>query len=553
MFILVLLTLFAIGTFGIVHADGNSGSSNSGSGSDDSCTVDSDCDSDELCISGECEDSFDDDRTMIVPNGCSKAVISLESQKECESIGRVAVAKYKTDCSYEIECEDAPSVDPTSLASNTNAGAIPNSGAVPNYNAPARPIASSAGYAVSTCVTPELQKEFNELMMRLREKMSKNEDEDVTELKQKIERLSAKIRQANAECNRARTSDDSSSATATGIKCQVPLELRTELEKAWADYKIMLESPEDEDMTAIRSRISQITEKIESYRANCKERTEDIDSERCNIPKDYLSELEKLYKEYYGGSRSGQNDDSAQKETIKTMIEDYEEKIKHIREGCKRFLVNDDINTEDIAKYYTDKFSEVSDIEDSQAQIEKLKDLRKEIDQTIRELIQQRKKLNFNNDLSGMVDEVTFTSEGVQVGDESTGSSEIEIETEVEGSTVSISTENDSVIIEQEGLRVDTKSVAITKNGVAIDGTNLKIPPSKLLEVKSLEQNRERIQNLKLEKKDDKIFYRAEFEAKKRFLGIFPATADQSVEVDAETGIVTEDKPWWTSISTDAK
>jgi hypothetical protein len=556
---LFIFMLFMILVVGFVHAESNnSGSGNddtpecvldsdcdadelcisgecedndsTGSGSTDSCTVDSDCDSDELCISGECEDSFDDNSTDDDSDDvCACPVGYTQEGEVCYPQCHYSTPRCNAPA---VKCDDSDR-DPPIIVPNPSIGPAPT---------------------FSCAVDPELQKEFNDLVKKLREKSTNTAaDVDLTELKQKLARLIIKMREAKMNCKNDTTNNTfSGTGVAVGIRCQVPADLQNELSKALDAYKKLLETQEsgaaDVDLDSAKKRINELTVKISNYRRSC---ASDIVPGQCTVPDEYFKELEKLYKEYRDLEKSAQAS-GERIELVKRMINDYENKIKDIKSKCTKLNIDKDVQAADLSEYYSGKFSEISEIADTDTQLEKLKDLRKEIDETIKDLIQQKKKLKFE-DLSGMVDEVTVNADSIDVGDTSTDSTDVEIETEVEGEAVSVSTTDDSVVIEQDGLSVDTDSVEINKDGLSLDGTSVKVAPNKLLEVKSLEKNRERITGLKLEKREDKIYYRAEFEAKKRVLGFIPATATQSVEIDAETGVVVEDKPWWASISSDAK
>lgn len=467
--------------------------------------------------------------------GCPVVDVPEDFKSKCDEKSGTVVVRYDANCNAKFYCIERPLIGPPVPA--------PSVGIAPSLTpAPIRDCE----------VDPALVREFNDIVKQLRERTTNARDEDNSALKQKLARLTMMIREQKQKCAGTTNSQDvAPQGVAVGVNCRVPPELQKELLDAWNAYRELLKSPNDVDLTAAKRRISDVTLKISEYRKTC---AADIVPGQtgavCVIPEDLMKRLEVLYKQYSDLEKSMQASQE-QLENIKKMINDLEKQLLEYRARCTRLPIDSGTTTANIAKYYAQRISDISS-DNPDEQLAKLKELRAEVDETLKDLIEQRKSMKFE-ELSEMVDEITLKPGSVEIGDAVAQTADVEIQTEVEGSTVSVSTKEDSVVINQDGLVVEASEVSVSNSGLSVEGSQI-VPPNRLLAVKVLERNKERIQKLKLERREASLVYNAQLQAKMKVLGIIPVMAQQTVTVNAETGeVVTQEKPWWTSISTNAK
>lgn len=478
--------------------------------------------------------------------GCPIVDVPSDISKKCESTGASVVVKYDPNCNAKFFCKyDSVGI----VQNNTNITGngsviIGNTGSVQTPNA--------------VCpVDPELIKEFNSLVKQLREKsINSARDEDTTQLRQKIARLSVLITQQKNSCTRANVVSPQT-GIAVGIRCDVPENLRKKLEDAWENYRQLLKSSNDVDLDSAKMRINQITLEIQEYRKKCMKDILPANSDvasgnsadiACEIPESLLKELEVLYKQYNDLQKSMQPSQQ-QLEEIKKKIDSLEKRLRLLRVRCNRLPIDNSTNFSQLSQYYAERLSEfVSNNPD--VNIERLREIRMEIDENIKEMIAQRRRLRMN-EVSEIVDRIKVTPNSVSVGDSFLKSEDVSIETQVDGSTVAVSSNGESVIVTQNGLTASASEVDVSENGIVVGESNI-VAPGRLLEIRTLQRNRDRIRELTLTRNEDKIVYNAKVDARRKILGIVPATAKQEVIVDAVTGeVIKQNKPWWTAISTD--
>ena len=399
-------------------------------------------------------------------------------------------------------------------------------------------------------------------MIDLNKQLTDANQDTLPELKTKMIELTQKIKDQRNACKpdatntpaftsssdssinrQSTTSIDSQGSVppAIGIFCAISDENKNAQNDAWDAYKKALESKDDATISTAKMKIQSLEDKINSDRDACmsqripgKEK-----GEECKVPQELYVQLKDAWKNNAG------ND-------MQEQIADIESKIKSYTQLCNAPSISSDAKPSDIVSYYKGKMINVmASSETSDNKIASLKDLRQEIDNTIANLIGQRKNIKFD-DVKGMVDSVTVGANSISIGESKTDGTDVSIESYIGDSSVSVAPTTSGAEINQDGIKVDSVSVAVDKDGINVDGANVSVSPKELMQRHKLLSNMARVTALKLSKENNKAMYTANVDAKKNILGFIPATTNEEIKVDAENGnIISESKPWWSAISTD--
>jgi D-aminopeptidase len=341
---------------------------------------------------------------------------------------------------------------------------------------------------------------------------------------------------------------------AVGQKCDISEEYKNAGEALKEEYKNALESKKLDAAKVAREKMQELEQKIMDQRRACM--TLNVpglikeDKKECLIPKDLADKMEALRAKV--DTLRSQN--VSIPSDVKNQISDLESKASDVRAKCNALKFSDQAKEGDVAAIYTARLKEAMSNNDSDTKIQTLKELRKEIDETIKNLIEQKKKLKFS-DMEGVADKVRLRPKTIDVGDSSTSSEDVEIETEIEGSEVTLSSTSTDVILSQDGLNVTATDLTVDSDGLSVEGVAVKISPTAMLNKnQNLDRNRARVTEMKLEKEGEKAVYNTKYDAKKKVLGFIPATAKQEMKIDASNGqLVSEKKPWWGFIASDVK
>jgi hypothetical protein len=406
-------------------------------------------------------------------------------------------------------------------------------------------------YKAQCVVKPELYKEMLELERKLRD--VNQEGKDVVELKAKIETLNKRIKEQKDACI-GTTREMPPKAVAVGITCKISEELQKAMVDAKLQYTKAIELKNFEKAKEFREKLADLEKKSYEERKECiNKNVPGLNIEKrssCEIPKELF---EKLEKNKYRLSELKSLNETAPKDLIQDTRE-LESKISLYKAKCNALNVSKNTNTKDIALYYQNQLSEVMIDDNMDNKIEKLRDLRKEIDETIKNMLEQKKSLKYS-EMNGVADKIEFKAKHVSVGDSETNGTEVEVEVEVKDSTVKVKPTDLAVLLSQEGYNVTTNDITVDENGIYVGGILIKTLPKAVFENnKNLERNAERIIGMKLEKEGEKAVYKTEYEVKKKLFFVIPAKAKYELKIDAENGeTLQEKKPWWNGMAKTVK
>jgi hypothetical protein len=421
------------------------------------------------------------------------------------------------------------------------------------------------------CFDESLNRQVLEINKRLGET---KDDAQIADLKTKLENINAEILKKKDECAQKKqykqeqqyvttTAQAVPRGVAVGKVCEVSENLRVKQDNAWKVYKEVIEKGDNKAITSAKIDLETIRIEIQSVRQACmdtvvpgqiKKEEEQEKITECKIPQELYTKLESLWKNARE-SNTGTDGifDPILPADVQKAINEAEGKIRDYKAKCNAPTVTTTTNSQDLADGYKERIaSAISSTDGTEAKIQSLKELRKEIDETIKNLIKEQKKFKFN-EFKDLTDDVTISPGSVEIGDSKTESKDVEIETEIEGDNITVSTSSSFVLLEDSGLSVEASSVDISSDGITVNGTTLKVSPKKLLtKSKGLEQYKEDAK-VKIEKIKGKVQYRAEYQSQKKLFGFIPVTANNAVEVDAVSGEITsKESPWWNGLATDA-
>ncbi|MEM4637679.1 MAG: hypothetical protein QXK76_01465 [Candidatus Woesearchaeota archaeon] len=485
----------------------------------------------------KCEATFEcvTNSADIVPFvGCPVYDVPENVESACEEKKGRIIVRYDANCNPKFECITRFNSTNNTIINNTINNTTNNTN---TFN-----ITNTTNISVSDvifdinyrCVDPTTLKEYSDLIRQLRQKLSdRSREVDVTDLRVKILRLGEIMRQQSRQCDRE---------IGIGVRCQIPEYLNRELSDALKEYRELLNSPNDVDLTPIRNKIAEIGKKIDEYKKKCMQNTVpgQTGTARCVIPEEMLKELESLYKQYNALLKSMQASDE-QLRDIKKKIDNLERNIILIKARCNRLPIDNSTNSSQISDYYSLLMAEVlSETADDY----RIRELRIEAEDAIKDYLRERQRLNLN-DFSGIVDEVSVTPDDVSIGETASNIQNAEIETMVNGENVVVSKENNQVFIRKGLLKIKVPQLLINNSNITINGTAIVIP--KNLENKNVRQ-------IILENTDDGLKYLVKVDSKRRILGIIPITAKQEMILNAENGEIIRVKgPWWMFISNEVK
>ena len=194
--LLIFFVLAVVGGFAFAERGGSGNSNNSTT----ECVINDDCDADEICIDGECEDNDLGNRSSenecTADTDCTNGKVCING--ECERFENETEDNDKnetedecsvnTDCDADKvclngECEDA---DENETEDNDENETDDNSTGRVRW--------------LKDCVDDSAMRNLNELAMKLRQAEVRGDQEEIIELKAQIEKLNLKVRTRTEEC-----------------------------------------------------------------------------------------------------------------------------------------------------------------------------------------------------------------------------------------------------------------------------------------------------------------------------------------------------------------
>ncbi len=443
---------------------------------------------------------------------------------------------------------------------------------LPTNTSPLNVTPTIPGNATPCVIQPEMFRELLSLERQLREKYS--EGKDVTELKAKIETINVQIRAQRMACvglNDTTAEDDHDmprwngtrpvttmppNAVAVGRTCELSSELKAKIIRASKDYRIAIEAKDFETAKTLREVLSSLEEDAKSEREKCMNTIVPglvkKNNMTCEVPQGLYDELE---KSRYRASEARSLNATVSKD-VRERIGALESQIARYKAKCNALNVTKDVNESDVARYYKQRMVEAMDNDDIDSKVQSLKELRSEIDETIKNMLEKKKQLKYS-EMEGVTEGMKFKAKNVQIGDSELNNTDIDVEvdTSKNGSNVHIRPGASAVLISQGDHTVNSDNISVNDSGIYVNDLLVKTMPAELFKHnKNLEKYSKRIISTRLAADDGKAVYVAEYTVKKRILAVIPAKANYELTVDAANGeTLREKKPWWSLLSTNVR
>lgn len=189
-FILALVSVFALAE----REDNNSTRGNE-------CAVNADCDSDEICLNGECEDNETGNETedeCSINADCDSDEICLNG--ECEDNDE---NETEDECTVNSDC-DADEICLNRECEDNNENEADDNNETEDYDDETDKNSTGRMRWLKECVDDSAMRNLNELAMKLRRSEVRGNQEETTKLKEKIEELNLKVRTRTEECKKVR-------------------------------------------------------------------------------------------------------------------------------------------------------------------------------------------------------------------------------------------------------------------------------------------------------------------------------------------------------------
>jgi len=267
--------------------------------------------------------------------------------------------------------------------------------------------------------------------------------------------------------------------------------------------------------------------------------------------KSLLEELEKAKKE---------NNEQRIIEA-KGKIELFQKKLKEkCLEGAETFLAEKSPvlfkqarrieGPREIQEYYEAKMEEIfsSETKTPDQKLEALKELRKEIDQMVSNLIKERERIKMT-ELKDLTPEVKVKPGEIQVNDSSVPveKQEKEITLKVKEKEIKVRTSPATVEIEDGAFKVKTnQEITVKTKGFDVAGKEIEVLPTEVTGLFKLKP--EEVKEFKLIVESNKPAYEIKTVEKRKLLGIIPVKVHREIKIDAsspEKKVLEEKRPWW--------
>lgn len=270
---------------------------------------------------------------------------------------------------------------------------------------------------------------------------------------------------------------------------------------------------------------------------------------------DPCKDLEKLKQKYQHYLDLSNLDDKSLKEKgyenkerineiLKTLKDDY---IKRTEAECnKQKTSSPDLeisNTieviiapetgDEIATYYKEKITDIMASEsDTKTQIKQLKDIRKEIDGLIKDLIQSQEEVN-SEEMSELVEKIEIKKGEISADDVKVDTVNKAITKIIRDKEIKIKPTQNNVIIEDkvngEKIEVETEGVTIEEGELKIGDSIVGVAAGEVIETLGIDAS-----NIELKEENKKAIYEMKSEKKGKLLGIISIKYKERVKVNAE-------------------
>jgi len=428
---------------------------------------------------------------------------------------------------------------------------------------------------VIRCISSDLKSQIITLYARYKAAKEKGDQATIAEIKKEAIELAEKVRLQLKKCSASGQVIPSTKPTAgapSNSICDVPVELRNELNLAWKEYEEIVSSMNttatsvDPRLAEVKERINQIQEKIRIIKQNCVNATQAtgagqmqpgqgvgtwaIENDTCVVPVELTQTYEGLMKQY---NQAVAANDTQKAEELIGKINEIKEKIAATKGQCVKAIVTTKAaEIKDVIENYKEKLEELKNITD----VEERNQLRKEIHNETREMIkaiaQEKKTINATT-ISELVNTIEIRKDKIKFDDDEINATDLNVTARIRNRTIDIIKTRDQILLRlrnDTGLSIPLPGVVkIINDTMTVDNLPVNVTPDEIRE-----RVRMKIKEMTMEKENNTLMYSASGEEDRKFLGIFAMKVEKKIKANAETGqIVKEELPWWSFLTTKAE
>ena len=424
------------------------------------------------------------------------------------------------------------------------------------------------------CLSSDLKSNLINLYSRYKEAKEKGDEIVIEQIKKEALDLEEKIKSEIKECigaDRVIKQQEGLKETTTVAICDIPIELRNELNLAWKEYERIVSNMGptiafvDPKITEVKQRIEKIQEKIRTIKENCINSTQAqistsevpaitkgvgtwaMQNDTCVVPVELTQTYEGLMKQY--NQAVAVNDTQAAEKLIE-KIKEIKDKIEATKGQCVKTIVTTKaIEIKDVIEKYKENLEEIKNI----TNVEERNQLRQEIHAETKEMIKEiakEKKIIDTTSVSELISNIQIRKDGVRLDEEEINTTDFAVTTKIRNRIVNITKIKDNIAMKlgnETGLLIPIPGVIkIINNTITVDDLPINVAPDEITEKAKM-----KIKEMKVEKENNTLVYSISGEEDRKFLGIFAIKVEKRIKASAETGqIIKEELPWWSFLTT---
>lgn len=203
----------------------------------------------------------------------------------------------------------------------------------------------------------------------------------------------------------------------------------------------------------------------------------------------------------------------------------------------------------DIVAYYKMKISDVvSSDQGIYEKIESLKQLRKEIDKMIEEMMKKQKNIS-SEELMPIVSEITVRPSEIIVDDLEINSTENSISIILNNTLAEINVNETDVSLDSGNVKAMAIEIRFENNTIKVGNSTVRVPPSEIVANMSLIPKK-----IYLMEENNRAIYKVSADEDRKLFGIIAMKVEKQLSFDGYSGnVVSESAPFWFFLTTAIK
>ncbi|MAF80323.1 hypothetical protein CL629_04580 [bacterium] len=388
------------------------------------------------------------------------------------------------------------------------------------FVAPIRAVETTKTEKTNCGVEGRLLGEYNRLILELKRAERAKQEEKQKDIMQQIRKLKEEINKEREGCNIVRPTIIRSTTQSK----PAPVTAKPSVRPISAELKNI-------EVLSLCRQIPALDRKIEFY----KNASEDASEETSFSEKD----MEKIVEELIDRKEA-----IREKYECKEVVEiqdavaisadgDYEGPIM-------KPIVPDSVK--EIGRYYRARIEEATETEEGEeeeAQIERLREVRIEVDGLVKKFIKSKKEIRME-DLQGVTETINIQKGRIHADD---------VSVEAEGKTIQLSEKirikpmRRRVLIQEGELEIEAQNITVEDGEMKVGKGKAPVKISAEWVVQNIEKP---IQKIELKEENNKAVYKIKVREQKKFLGFIPMRISKTLKVEAEEGEqIAEEFPWY--------